>query len=143
MKKYLATLFYFVCCSSFSLTLESVNVFGEEVSACNLSLNAADASISSAMRFNRVGLSDDSKVKAYHQIGAMEVGSTCIASLKFEIFFNSYVTLPPENTKRIFTSNVLCSKAHLMSGPKHDFGTRASNVLKQLVDLCINEIAKM
>jgi hypothetical protein len=143
MKKYIALLLCCFSCASFSLTLESVQVFGEEVSECNISQNAANASISSAMRFNRIALSDESRIRAYHQITAMGISGGCAATINFQIYFNSFVPVPPKNTNRVFTKNLLCSKVFLLSGPRYDFGTRVNDSLKEAVDLCINEISKM
>ena len=142
MKKLLVFIMGCISCAAFSLTLKSVKVFGEEVSKCNVSNNSADASISSAMRFNRVGLSNESKIYAYHQITVVEQVGGCVASVVFEINFNSFVAVPPENTKLVILKTLLCSQVDVLAGSKLDFGKRVNDSLKESVDLCINEISK-
>lgn len=143
MKKYLPIFLSFISCASFSLTLESVKVFGEEVSECNVTQNGANSSISAAMRFNRIEMSDELIFRAYHQITVLEISGGCAATVNFQIFFNSFVPIPPKNTRTIFLKNLLCSQMVTISGPKYNFGSRVNQNLKESVDLCINEISKM
>jgi hypothetical protein len=142
MKKYLALLLSFISCAAFSLNLESVNVFGEKVSECNVSQSAANASISSAMRYNRIGLSKESKVHAYHQITVVDTSGGCAATVNFQIYFNSFANVPQKNNQKVFLKHLLCSQVVLLTGPRYDFGTRVSDFLKEAVDFCIDEISK-
>jgi hypothetical protein len=95
------------------------------------------------MRYNRIGLSNESKVHAYHQITVLEISGGCAATVNFQIYFNSFANLPQQNNKRVFLKNLLCSQVYLLTGPRHNFGTRVGDSLKESVDSCINDISKM
>jgi hypothetical protein len=143
MKKYVTLLLSCFSCAAFSINLESVYVFGEEVSECNVSQNVANSSISSAMRYNRIGLSNQSKFRAYHQITVLEISGGCAATVNFQIYFNSFVNLPSQNNQKVFIKNLLCSQVTLLTGPRYDLAKRVNDSLKESVDLCINDISKM
>jgi hypothetical protein len=142
VKKIITFLIGCISCTAFSLTLDSVNIFGEEISGCNLSMDSVDASIASAMRFNRVGVSDKSTISAYHQITALEIAGGCAVNVKFQIYFNSFVAIPPENKKYVFLRNEICAKGALLTGQRFNLQTRVNDILKEYVDLCINEFSK-
>lgn len=142
MNKIFALLIGFISCAAFSFTLENVKVFGEDVKGCNVSRSSADASIASAMKFNRIEVNNESKINAYHQISVLEIPGGCAVNVNFQIYFFSAVTVPPENTKYISLKNQICGDGSLLVGPAFNMQTRINDFLKESVDFCISEIYK-
>jgi hypothetical protein len=86
MKKLLCI---FILCfnQAHAANIETAHIFRERLDGnlCGLSNAATDAAIATALRQNRISVSQDrfSRIKFYYQINSLGLGSTCVVSINF------------------------------------------------------------
>ena len=143
MKRLCLIILFLLGSNAYALTLDRVNLFGEDIKECGLSSESVTASLASLMRYNRISMTDSlSGVNLYHQVTAIDTGNGCAAHAS--ILFYSYQTniFVPTLKRSLSADVVLCNKSALLTGPKHSLQTRVNNEIKSLAEQCLLIIDK-
>ena len=145
MKIFFIVFFIFFSNLIYALNINDAEISGEEINGCNLSKEYSNASISTALRQNRILIVNKNAVFTfYHQITAIETSqSNCAVHINFLVNIYDYHQIPVKPPKKLFLSTPICSLGTLLTGPKYDMQTRVSDDLRKMTERCINEIIQM
>lgn len=142
MKKLLFTCFLMVAQSSYSADLTEVNIFGEDITGCNLSSDSVTAALLGTMRYNRINIKKSiDGVNLYHQVTAMNIRGGCVANVRVEFKVYEYIYVRNLN-KKIMSNAVICGNVILLTGPEHNIQTRVNDSAKEIAQQCLLKISK-
>jgi hypothetical protein len=143
MKKLLLVCLLTIAQSSYSADLTEVNIFGEDITGCNLSSDSVTASLLGTMRYNRINVSKGfNGVNLYHQVTAMRVQGGCVANVRVEFKVYDYIFVKNLN-KKVMSNAVICGNVFLLTGPEHNIQTRVNDSAKEIAQKCLLEISKL
>lgn len=143
MKKFIILLCLFMfAAKSYGLTLDRVFVFGEDIKSCGLSKEPITASLAGVMRYNRISMDTYADVNVYHQVTAVDLGSSCAASVNLQFYVYETKIFVPSIKKSLSANVVLCNLSMLLTGPKHDMQSRLNENAKSLAEQCLVKIDK-
>jgi hypothetical protein len=146
MKKIFLCFVFLFLNQAHAATIGSAYIFGERLDGnlCGLSNSATEAAIATALRQNRIAVSQDrlSRIKFYYQINSLELGSTCVVNINFQVFTYGDYLVPSSPPKNLFSKIELCGNSYLLTGPKYDLQSRVSDTSRTLAEMCINDVSK-
>ena len=143
MKKILILVLILFGSKTYGLTLDSVNVFGEDIKNCGLSSDAVTASLASVMRYNKIQINKSSNsVDLYHQVTAVDMGNACSAHINISFYTYEPKIFVPTLKRNLSADAVLCNKSMLLTGPKYDLQSRLNESAKTLAEQCLLVIDK-
>lgn len=140
MKSLIPIILLFFSNYCFSLSVNEIEIGGENIVNCSLSGEGVDAALSSTARYNRISIKKSSHINAYHQVNALPLlNNSCAANLYFDIRVYDFAQVMGKN---IFTKIVLCSKSYILTGDISTMQTRLNNAAKEAFELCLVDIEK-
>ena len=129
--------------NTFGLTLNKVNIFGEDIRECGLSSDSVTASLASLMRYNRIAMDKSlNSVNLYHQVTSIDLGNSCASNINISFHTYEPSIFVPTLKKNISADAVLCNKTVLLTGPKSSMQNRVNNEAKSLAEECLLVIDK-
>ncbi len=143
MKKILIVILVLFGSKAYGLTLDNVNIFGEDIKQCGLFSDSVTASLASLMRYNKIPISrSPNSVNLYHQVTAIDMGNTCSAHLNISFYTFEPKIFVPTLKRNLSADAVLCNKSMLLTGPKYDLQSRLNDSAKTLAEQCLLIIDK-
>lgn len=143
MKNLLFSILLMFGTNTFGLSLDRVNVFGEEIKECGLSMDSVTASLASLMRYNKITMTNSANsVNLYHQVTSIDMGNSCAAHININFYVFEPSIFIPTLKRSMSADAVLCNKSILLTGAKYSMQNRVNNEAKSLAEQCLLVIDK-
>lgn len=115
---------------------------------CFLYKQSNISAVETVLRQNKISISSKTQNTPYFyvniNVGALEGIDGCVASASLSVRYLAQVPITfKSNTQSVFSNVELCQKGVLLWGESTGLQTRISNRLREMTEICINEIHKM